>query len=174
MLSETDANRTKGLLVEWWVRADTVQRAHYLSAEHFKGRSLQLGVPSVVLSLFVGTSVFASLQSKPNIYLQITVGFCSVLAAVLAGLQTFLGYGDRAEKHRMAGAKYGAICRELEALIVSNPPPETKTLDHIREKLDKLALEAPANSKAVNNEASRSPASAKFVSEFLTDYPPVR
>ena len=148
-------SRVKTVLDDWYVRADRVQKAHYLSAEHFKRRSLQLGVPTVVLSLFVGTSVFASLQSKPDFSLQICVGLCSVLAAVLAGLQTFFGYSERAEKHRLAGARYGAIGRELEVIRASETEPEPKVVERIREKLDALAMEAPANSGAINDKATQ-------------------
>jgi hypothetical protein len=62
-----------------------------------------LGVPVVVLTTFVGTSVFATLQEDVNTSLRILVGAVSVFAAVLASLQTFLRYPERAEKHRIAG-----------------------------------------------------------------------
>src|SRR6185369_2622736 len=101
-------------------RVSITQRAHYLSADHFGRRKYWLGIPAVVLSTLVGTAVFASLQKQPEFWLQIAIGLASVLAAVLAGLQTFLGYTERAEKHRIAGAKYGALGRELEILRASD------------------------------------------------------
>src|SRR5207248_3345936 len=58
-----------------------------------------------------------SLSTQPDPRLQITTGIASVVAAVLAALQTFLGLSDRAEKHRLAGAKYGALGRQLEELL---------------------------------------------------------
>ena len=39
------------------------------------------------------------------------------LAAVLASLQTFLGFSERAEKHRFTAASYSSVCRHLELLI---------------------------------------------------------
>jgi hypothetical protein len=103
-----------------------------------------LGVPAIVLSTLVGTAVFASLQKQPELWLQISIGLASVLAAVLAGLQTFLGYTERAEKHRIAGAKYGALGRELEVLRASDQI-SNETLEDIRKRLDVLALESPNN-----------------------------
>jgi hypothetical protein len=137
------------VLSDWYTRVDASQRAHYLSADKFRRFSYFLGVPTVILTLFVGTSVFATLQSKPSLSGQIVVGACSVLAAILAGLQTFFGYAERSEKHRMAGAKYGALGRELEVLRASPAAVDPKIIDRIREKIDALALESPINSKRI-------------------------
>ena len=104
------------VLDEWYERVAVTQRAHYLSADHFGARKYWLGVPAVVLSTLVGTSVFATVQKQPELWLQLSVGLASVLSALLTNLQTFLGYSERAERHRIAGAKYGALGRELEQL----------------------------------------------------------
>ena len=80
----------KKVLDDWYARVDAAQRAHYISADRLKNRSYWLGVPAAILSLFVGTSVFAALQMKTSSSWQVFVGICSVSAAVLAGLQTFL------------------------------------------------------------------------------------
>ena len=92
------------VLTDWYQRVTVTQRAHYGSADHFSRKSYWLGIPVIVLSTVVGTSVFAALQKQPGPGLQIALGLASVLAAVLASLQTFLGYSARAEKHRVAGA----------------------------------------------------------------------
>jgi uncharacterized membrane protein YidH (DUF202 family) len=46
----------------------------------------------------VGTSVFATAQKQPEPWLQIAVGLASIAAALLASLQTFLGYSERAQE----------------------------------------------------------------------------
>jgi hypothetical protein len=86
------------VLEDWYQRVAVTQRAHYYSAEHFGARKYWLGIPAVVLSTLVGTSVFATIQTQPQLWLQIAVGLASVAAALLASLQTFLGYSERAEK----------------------------------------------------------------------------
>jgi len=113
------------VLDEWYQRVVVTQRAHYLSADHFGSKKYWLGIPAVILSTIVGTSVFATVQKQPEFWLQIAVGLASVAAALLASLQTFLGYSERAEKHRIAGAKYGALGRELEQLCASDEPPSS-------------------------------------------------
>jgi hypothetical protein len=111
----------------------------------FGRRKYWLGIPAAILSTLVGTSVFASLQKQPELWQQIAVGLASVTAAVLASMQTLLGYSERAEKHRVAGAKYGALGRELEQMITSNIEYPSEAIAEVRKRLDDLAVESPNN-----------------------------
>lgn len=92
--------------------------------------------------------MFASLQQKADVWLQILVGLMSVSATVLACLQTFLGFSERAEKHRMAGARYGALGRQLELMLAQDS--DWTPLEEIRKQLDSLAQESPNIPKAVH------------------------
>lgn len=147
---------TEEVLEDWYQRVAVTQRAHYLSADHFGARKYWLGIPSVVLSTLVGTSVFATVQKQPELWLQITVGLASVVAALLASLQTFLGYAERAEKHRIAGAKYGALGRELEQIRASGATPSTEAMSEVRKRLDDLAVESPNNPLPIYHRAGSS------------------
>ncbi|TMP90027.1 MAG: SLATT domain-containing protein [Verrucomicrobia bacterium] len=144
------------ILDDWYIRVAVTQRAHYLSADHFGKLKYWLGIPAVVLSTLVGTSLFATLQKQPEPRLQIAVGLASVAAALLASLQTFLGYSDRAEKHRVAGAKYGALGRELEQLRASSITPTPEAISEVRKRLDDLAMESPNNPLPIYRKAGSS------------------
>lgn len=139
---------TKEMLDDWYQRVKVTQLAHYGSAEYFGKWKFGLGIPAVILSALVGTTVFATLQKQPELWLQIIVGFASVAAALLTSLQTFLGYSERAEKHRIAGAKYGAVRRELEYIRTLSNVDEAK-LENLRKRLDDLAYESPNNPKNI-------------------------
>ena len=143
----------RSFLDDWYARAFVTQRAHYLSADHFGKRKYWLGIPAVVLSTLVGTSVFATVQKQPEPWLQIVVGLASVVAALLASLQTFLGYAERAEKHRIAGAKYGALGRELEVMRALPSAPSGEVVAEVRKRIDALALESPNNPLAIYKKA---------------------
>ena len=88
---------TDSVLPDWYQRVVATQKGHYLSTDHFARLNYWLGIPVMALSTLVGTSVFASLQEQPEAWLQILIGLASVFAAVLASLQTFLGFAERAE-----------------------------------------------------------------------------
>lgn len=105
-----------------------------------------MGVPVISITAIVGTSAFASVVADlvPT-WARVVAGGASVLAAVLASLQTFFKFSERAERHKTFAAKYGAVRRELEALHASGrATAETELLNTLREKLDRLAEDAPA------------------------------
>lgn len=109
-------DRSDGLFREWRTRVHRMQIAHYDAATRLERLNLIFGVPVVVLSTTVGTTIFAGLQQSTSWALQLATGLCSVIAAVLASLQTFLRFGERASQHRLAGARYSTLKTELETV----------------------------------------------------------
>ena len=91
-------------------------------------------------------AAFASIVADlVPLWAKVAVGGASVLAAVLAALQTFFKFAERAEHHKTFAAKFGAIRRELETLHASGrAAQEPSFVNVLREKLDRLAEEAPA------------------------------
>jgi len=133
------------LLLKWIRRARESQMSHYDMADLLSVRERQIGWLATVLTAFVGTAVFASLSLPPvSIEMRIFIGLVSVAAAVSAALHMFLRYAERAEKHRAAGARYGAVRRRLEAVIAGDPDArEGHYLSTIRTELDRLAEDSP-------------------------------
>lgn len=148
----------KELLRSWNRRAVIALDAHYDAARHYSRRHYWFGVPAAVLSAIVGSTVFASLEHDVDSRLRFLVATLSMAAAILIALQTFLGYSERAEKHRMTGARYGATSRELEVLLTE--PEETlktktKLVESTRQRLDTLAAEAPSIPNAIWDHAKK-------------------
>ena len=121
---------------------------------YFSRRHWFLGGFTVVLAAAVGTSVFATLTKQAN--LLVLTGALSVLVTIISALQTFLSYGERADKHRGAGARYGVVGRELE-LILAKPQFDSTALARVKERLDALAQECPHIPDAVNKRVKRNP-----------------
>lgn len=134
----------KDLLFEWLERAKKSQQAHRAASKEFNRRHIVIGVLSVILSTFVGTAVFATLSQQVNLYMQIFVGFLSVLAAVLSALNTFLRYEEISNRHAVAASKYSSIYRQLEYCIASNFENATdEEIQSIRNRFDDLASDSP-------------------------------
>src|SRR5436190_1807437 len=70
------------------------------------------------LTAAVGTTVFSSIASSPQLWVKILTGIMSMAAAVLAALQTFLKYSERAAQHKAAAQNYGMLRREYEEMQV--------------------------------------------------------
>jgi hypothetical protein len=140
--------RVLDLLDEWHDRAAATAETHYALASRLGLRNAQLGIPVVVLTTFVGTSVFATLQDQVNASLRIFIGIVSVLAAVLASLQTFLRLAERAEKHRVAAEGWSSIRREIAEKLALHPEhrgthdPE-EYLANLRRRIDRIAAQSP-------------------------------
>lgn len=131
-------------------RLDTVYlgTGHYQAAELAERRHRALGVAATALSAVVGTSIFATVTEEPPVIAHILAGIASVVATVLMALQTFLRYDERAEKHRLAGAAYARLRRELDAFLLetaTDPDRETSLakLAALRRRLSEIAEGRP-------------------------------
>jgi hypothetical protein len=140
--------KVRRLLEDWRERADATSKIHYAQANQLSALNLILGIPVVVLTTFVGTSVFATLQEPVNTGMRILVGVVSVTAAVLASLQTFLSFAERAEKHRQAAERWAAMRREITEILALHPSylatrgDPKNYLDDLRKRMDEIAAES--------------------------------
>jgi hypothetical protein len=110
-------------------------------------RSIFLGLPVVVLSTVVGTGAFASLQRNAHIpnWARVGVGVIGMLAAVLASAQTFLGYAQRSERHRVGSVRYETLRRDMaEQIALGHPKSDAQVeLNSVRNRMEKYAKESP-------------------------------
>jgi hypothetical protein len=135
------------LYTSWHRRVAAAEYGHRLMSDRMRNRHLALGIPVVVLTTIVGTSVFASLQD-PGVptALAVAVGSLSLLAAVLSSLQTFMRYALRSDGHRIAAIRYETLRRDMAEVLAM---PRTaradpgRELDSVRARLDRYAKESP-------------------------------
>jgi hypothetical protein len=97
------------LLCDWRRRVYAAQAAYYGEAERLRRRNYQLGIPVVIVSSLVGTAIFGNWADDQTY--KWWVGGVSILAAVLASLQTFLKFGESATLHGAAADWFAAIRR---------------------------------------------------------------
>lgn len=137
------------LLVDWRNRANVTSNKHFEMANRLSFINLLLGIPVVVLTTVVGTSVFATLQESLDTRIRIIGGILIVLAAALASLHTWLHLGEQVEKNRAAGEMWSALRREITEMLVLPPASVAtrggprKNLDDLRTRIDEVAAESP-------------------------------
>jgi hypothetical protein len=140
-------DKLEGVLDEWHRRVWACQIAHYGRATRLRRGDVILGVPVVILSTVVGTSLFATLNEEQlPLALRIVVGSVSVVAAVLAAIQTFFGFAKQADKHVLAADWYSALRRKVEevrALPRDFRGDARKVLDDIRREMNHIASQFP-------------------------------
>ena len=139
-------NSNLEMLARWRTNCRRSQIANYNSASRFTLQNLWLGVPTIILSTIVSTSIFATLGKSVDPLVQTIVGMVTVLTAVLVALQTFLKRSELASRHRSTAALYGSVKRQLDQEIAKLEAGENvaqKTIDTIRERMDALSQEGP-------------------------------
>ncbi|RYY52704.1 MAG: SLATT domain-containing protein [Chitinophagaceae bacterium] len=140
----------KELITRWLVRLRLLEVCHYEAAKPLAKMNMILGIPVIILTTVVGTTVFATLQKAVDPEIRLWVGIISLAAAVLAGLQTFLRFSARATLHRENAASAGMYRRELEQIIADNDIDKLtkEEVTTLREKIDLLAktdISIPSN-----------------------------
>jgi hypothetical protein len=129
--------------------------AHLQAASFYKLRSRVLGLPVTILSVVIGTSIFATLGSSDNQLVLIAVGVISMVAATLSGMHTFLNYSELGEKHYAAGVKYGKLRRKVEELLafVKAPTELEIKMAEINDEWGKIEDESPTVPQRFNDKA---------------------
>jgi hypothetical protein len=167
------ANREE-LLRGWLLHAHKGRDRHDLAARRNDSYRYWLGVPTIILSAVVGTSVFASLQTQVATPLRIALGLVSIASAVLASLQTFYGFASSAESHRVAGVKYKIIVRELEQILtqpLEQLPDKADFFNDLRKRLDDLELAAPVVPEGIYRQIEKRYASVVFADKVASRVP---
>jgi hypothetical protein len=138
-------SETEMLLQNWHRRVYAAQSAYYMEAERLRRWHFLLGIAVVILSTIVGSSAFTERGTGYGLP-SLLIGGLGSLAAILAGLQTFLKLSESAAHHGIAADWYATIRREIEelqALPRHLRGPVRSTLDTIRQDMNKAGQTAP-------------------------------
>jgi hypothetical protein len=159
------------LLNGWLIHSHKCRDRHDVAARLYAKGQYALGIPLLVVSTIVGTSVFSALSSKevPDLW----VGILSIAAAVLAALQTFMDFGGRSDKHRSAGVKYKAAIRLIEqnkVRLSQGNELSTEEVDSIRTLLDTLEDAAPVVMPRIHDQIEKKYQELKYVQEAVSLY----
>jgi hypothetical protein len=153
--------------------ASVIARAHYLAWERYSRWNRLLGIPVVILTALVGTAIFGTLHENPAPHWRILAGGVSVLATVLAALQTYLNFAEQAEKHREAGGNYAELRRRFNLLAVEMSQKggdfndqAIATLKEIVAVLNEVSKKSPAITDAIYDVAHRQAEEAALPSDL--------
>ena len=135
------------LITGWFERARDNQLTHDECGTRLSRWHYRLGIPIIVLMTAVAAAIFYSLgRLELSDPIKMGIGIASGAAAVLACLQTFLSLSQRADQHRLARDRYGALRRSLEILKTfspSDPIELRRAITDIQRQMDRLAETSP-------------------------------
>jgi len=137
--------------LEYAAKYRVIGRAHYLAADYYARLNKLLGIPVIVITAAVGTSIFGTFEHHPNARAKIVAGIVSLMGSVLAALQTTLGFAQMAEKHKAAGEAYRSLQRRFEMFELKFRPaaldkrePAISELATLVDKLQELPKAFPS------------------------------
>jgi hypothetical protein len=138
VIAETTPQKT---LQDWHFRVTRAQFGHQLSADKTRWRHLALGIPVVISTTVVGTAAFAAINNDTtsNSW-KVAAGIVSILAAILAAVQTFLGYGERSDQHRNAATRYASTRRSIEYTLANH---DASQVHLIKGEMDRVGSASP-------------------------------
>ena len=115
------------------------QMAHQRAAAYYSRLHILVGIPTTALAAMVGTSLFAGEPGSQTI-LKAVAGAASLAVAVLSALQTFLNFPQRASAHAVAGSRFGALRRSLDATLALSPDDTAlgAAMQELRSEWDQL------------------------------------
>lgn len=127
-----DHRRADAVTLSKWRRSLRIlNEGHWDAARRYESRNLFLGTAAAVLSAAAGTTM---LNSSERV-VQVIAGVVSLLAAVLASVQTSYKAGERAEQHRMAAGEYGKLRHTMDKMLLEGIPADKTARD---KQLDEL------------------------------------
>lgn len=154
---DTQPNNIKSdshnLILDWEVRLNKSQVGHYAASEKYKFLHYLMGISLVVISAFVSSSLYLQPSSQT---ITGVIAVASIIATVLAGVQTFVRPSEKAEIHRNTAVKYGILKRKIELFRRSNPD-ESKRFEFYKEvesEWNNIAEMAPLTPKSVRSKAA--------------------
>ena len=146
------------LLRAWLQRTRLSQHSHHDAGKICRRLNYCLSIPVLLITAFLGTAAFASLQSDTTVTSKAIFGSLSFVAAALTAVQTNLRLGDKSEEHKKLGAQYGNIRRDIETVLALTAEerelPEV-VLTRIRGELDAMSAEGDVVSRRIFDRTER-------------------
>ncbi|MEN8259265.1 MAG: SLATT domain-containing protein [Pseudomonadota bacterium] len=145
----------RNLLESWGDELRLMMRTHYELSIKIRRMNYLLGVPLILLAILIAGYIFFTVTQDTGFWAKMTLGSLALLTAILASLQTFLKYSEKAENHRNASVRYQALFNMVEQQVAI-PSKDDRTLaewcDKLRERWDELNLEAPSVPRKLRTE----------------------
>jgi hypothetical protein len=137
------------LLKSWAEKASCYRWMHDKSSKFYLNKNNKLGIPSMILSLVAGASIFSTINIQNEefeIGFKTVIGLLNLSAAILSGLQNFLNLPSLIEKHHASSINFSNYYRNIVAEISMPESKRTNALNFVKTcktEFNKLIHNAP-------------------------------
>lgn len=124
--------------------------AHFRASERLARLHNRLGIPSIAISIILGSVIFADLQNIVPDLVKWVAGSISLVAAFLTALQTFFNPKESANKHREIANSYLSINKRSE-IHLSQYEDGVISLENLSSLTEKINNEYGAVNKSAQD-----------------------
>jgi hypothetical protein len=117
------------------------QHAYFERASILAALNYLIGIPVVLITALAASEIV--LSRAVNEPVPVWVGLITVSATVLASLQTFFRFGERAAFSAQAGHRYSLLRRRIEDAIARPPPDLDDEFEELRKETNKVGEQSP-------------------------------
>jgi hypothetical protein len=128
------------LLSTWRNEVRIRANAQQMAAVDDARNNLVLGILVTVLAAIGASGI---LTGSPDSRVTTAAGILTLLAAVLAGVQTVARFGERSGDHRGAAASFGRVKTRLDLLIARGRTPSDHEISDLTVVMERLDTETP-------------------------------
>jgi hypothetical protein len=106
------------LLSKWLLEIEIyINMNNDMSIKYNKYNKL-INIPTIIINSLIATTTFATIGRKDEIlWLELMIGFASIIATIFATLNSFLNYGSLSELHNSASTQYNILKNDIEDQI---------------------------------------------------------
>jgi len=152
-------------------------KSHYNAAERLKRYTFWLGSSVVVLTVVVGSSIFATVSKSPSTNWRIGAGLLVLASGVLSALQTFLRFSESSALHKTAGDNFRVIFKksqEIEHTYLGETITKeeaSKNISGLRDQADIFSRQslAPSNADYRKTRAGIADKEAEYTQKELSE-----
>lgn len=103
------------VLRNWGESAACYRYMHYKAHTMYKGLSMRMTLPIIIISTITGTANFAQESFPMSIqeYVPAMIGAMNIFAAILTTVLQFLKVNELMESHRVSSIHYGKLARNI-------------------------------------------------------------
>ena len=138
-------SNTRNALVEWKVRCGLTSFAHHRVQAKYHKRHVHLGIALMACTTITGTSSFAKL-GEAEAAIGALIVILTLIAGILAGVQTFLDYKSVGEQHKNAASGWEDLRWKIETILASTPEDQDVAeakLTEVSDVATKLRRQSP-------------------------------
>ncbi|MFA9403555.1 MAG: SLATT domain-containing protein [Anaerolineales bacterium] len=123
------------LIDDWKQRVNDHQKANYALAIKHNKYHYWIGLPAIIFATVAGAALLSD-AAEPG--LRFSIGVVGIIAAILAGIQTFYSHAKKAEHHRFVASQLVHVRREVEIFERFVPDNISEREQRIREIDEKI------------------------------------